>query len=212
MSNLMFVNRSRLTLVVIVFWALCAVWTTALAAGDAAAGQAKSATCVACHGADGNSNMNPQWPKLAGQHPGYTIKQLQNFKNGERNNAQMAPMAANLSDQDMADLAAYYASQTLQPGYTNADLAAVGEAIYRGGDLSRNVPACTGCHGPAGNGNSAAKFPSLAGQHAAYTVLQLNTFRAGERGNDLNGMMQAVAANMTDEQIEAVASYIQGLR
>ena len=212
MSNLIVVNRSCSVIVILVLWTLSIVWTTALAAGDAAAGQAKSATCTACHSADGNSSMNPQWPKLAGQHPSYTVKQLRNFKDGERNNTQMAPMAANLSDQDMADLAAYYAGQTLQPGHANADLVELGETIYRGGDLSRSVPACTGCHGPTGAGNPAAKFPSLAGQHAAYTVLQLNAFRAGERGNDLNGMMRAVAANMTDAQIEAVASYIQGLR
>lgn len=179
--------------------------------GDPAAGQEKSATCAACHGADGNS-ASPQWPKLANQHAAYIVKQLHNFQDGERVNAVMQGMAAPLSDDDINNLAVYFATQELKPGLADKDQIGQGETLYRGGDPERGVPACSGCHGPAGRGNAAAKFPHLGGQHAEYTVAQLKMFRAGERANDPNGMMRGVAVNMTDQQIEAVASYIQGLR
>jgi cytochrome c553 len=182
-----------------------------LAVGDAAAGKTKSASCVACHGADGNS-MNPEWPSLAGQHPGYLVKQLRNFKDGDRNNALMSPMAAPLSEQDMQDLAAFYASQPAKPGQADAALLDKGRQLYRGGNMSTGVAACIACHSPTGAGNPAANFPSLRGQHANYTVGQLKAFKRGERANDAGKMMQNIAAKMTEEEMQAVASYIQGMQ
>jgi cytochrome c553 len=183
----------------------------AQAAGDAQAGQQKAAPCAACHGVDGNS-PNPIWPKLAGQHPQYIAKQIQDFKHGRRQDPLMAPQAALLAtDQDVADVAAYFAGQSQSGGTANADLVALGEQIYRGGNMSNGIPACTGCHGPAGMGNPLAKFPRISGQHADYLDKALKDFRAGNRANDVNGMMRGVAARMTDKEIEAVAQYIQGL-
>ncbi|HEY9199864.1 MAG TPA: c-type cytochrome [Gammaproteobacteria bacterium] len=180
------------------------------AAGDAAAGKAKAAACASCHGADGNS-ANPDWPKLAGQHDKYLAKQLANFKNGDRKNAMMAPMAMGLSEQDMADIAAYFASQTQNGGKADPAQVAGGEKLYRGGNATSGVAACMACHGPNGMGNPQANFPRLSGQHAAYTVIQLKAFRAGERANDAGKMMQNIAARMTDDEMKAVASYIEGL-
>ena len=185
--------------------------TTSLAAGDAASGKTKAAACAACHSADGNS-VNPVWPKLAGQHAPYLVKQLTNFKAGERNNAMMAPMAAPLSEQDMADIAAYFSGQTQNGGKADPALVAAGEKLFRGGNATTGVAACMGCHGPNGMGNPPANFPRLSGQHAAYTVTQLKTFRSGERANDAGKMMQNIAARMTDAEMQAVASYIEGLR
>jgi cytochrome c553 len=202
-------NRFVLAAIFSVSAALAA--TTSLAAGDAAAGKTKAAACAACHGADGNS-ANPEWPKLAGQHAPYLIKQLTNFKAGERNNAMMAPMAAPLSEQDMADIAAFFTSQTPAEGKADPALVAAGEKLFRGGNATTGVAACMGCHGPNGMGNPPANFPRLSGQHAAYTVNQLKTFRSGERANDAGKMMQNIAARMTDAEMQAVASYIEGLR
>ena len=186
----------------------------AFAAGDAKAGLETSKTCVACHQVDGNS-INPQWAKIAGQHASYLAKQLHDFKAGEaggRNNPVMTAQVATLSDQDIDNLAAYFASQKMITGVADPELVQQGEDLFRGGDLERAIPACTGCHGPAGKGNPAAKFPALAGQHAEYTAMQLKAFRAMTRANDPNQMMRDIAIKMTDAQIEAVASYIQGLR
>lgn len=183
----------------------------ATAAGDAAVGKAKSATCAGCHGVDGNS-ANPEWPKLAGQHPNYLDKQLQDFKAGEaRNNAMMAPMVASLSEQDMADLSAYFSAQSAQMGAADETLVELGEKIYRGGNPASGVASCIGCHGPRGNGNPAANFPSISGQHARYVELQLNAFKKGERANDAGKMMRNTAAKMTEAEIKAVSSYVQGL-
>ena len=183
----------------------------AQAAGDAAAGKAKAtAVCAACHGADGNSGVNPLWPKLAGQHPKYIMKQLHDFKAGKRKDGTMAPMAAPLSDEDMENLAAYFSSQTRTIGEAAKDKVALGEKLYRAGG-SNGAPACSGCHGPAGGGNALANFPSLSGQSAAYVAKQLKDFRSGARSNDMNGMMAGVAAKLTDAEIEAVAQYVQGL-
>lgn len=182
--------------------------------GNADDGAAKAATCAACHGADGNS-VNPQWPKLAGQGAGYLAKQLYNFQAGEdggRNNALMVSQAVGLDDQDIADLAAYYAQQKMTPGVADPALAARGEALYRGGDPERGIPACSGCHSPSGGGNAAAKFPRLNAQHDEYLRLQLHAFRAGERANDPNEMMRGVAANLSDDDIAALSAYLQGLR
>lgn len=179
--------------------------------GDAAAGKTKSATCAACHGADGNST-NPEWPKLAGQHEDYLFKQLMEFKNDVRVNASMSPMAKPLSEQDMKDLAAYYSSQTITPGEADQSQVALGEQVYKGGNNASGVAACAACHGPTGAGNPAANFPSLNGQHATYTKNQLYAFRKGERANDAGNMMRNIAAKMTDAEIEAVSEYIAGLQ
>lgn len=183
---------------------------TAQGAGDPAAGKAKSAACGACHGADGNST-NPEWPKLAGQHGDYLLKQLQEYKSGERVNATMNGMAAGLSEVDMADLAAFYSAQTKAPGAADPNLVELGQRIYRGGNLESGVAACMGCHGPAGEGNPMAGFPTLAGQHAQYTELTLHAFRKAERKNDPNLMMRRIALRMTDDEIRAVAGYLAGL-
>ncbi|WJW75462.1 c-type cytochrome [Thiohalobacter sp. IOR34] len=180
-------------------------------AADAAAGKEKAAMCASCHGADGNS-VNPEWPKLAGQHAKYLAKQLADFKAGRRSNALMAPMAVGLSPQDMENVAAFFASQAKKLGEADPKLVDLGEKIYRGGNKTTGVAACMACHAPNGAGNPAANFPALAGQHAKYVENQLKAFRDGSRSNDAGKMMRGVAARMTDEEIAAVASYVQGLR
>lgn len=181
------------------------------AKGSAEEGQAKSTTCVACHGADGNSS-NPEWPSIAGQHPDYILKQLQAFKAGERQNPLMSPIATMLSEEDMADLAAYYSTQTRTGLEADPAQVELGERLYRGGDLETNLAACSGCHGPRGLGNPTAAYPAIQGQHSTYIAAQLRAFRAGTRQTDPNGMMRDVARTMSDEQIDAVAAYVQGLR
>lgn len=180
--------------------------------GSAQEGEAKATTCIACHGPAGNS-ANPEWPNLASQHAKYIAQQLQNFKGGVRQNPLMTPMAMALSEDDMADLAAYYASQTLN-GKLEAEAAKVplGQRVYRGGDPNTGVAACIACHGPNGRGNPEAGYPSIRGQHATYVAAQLRNYRAGARATDPNQMMRTVAQTLTDEQIDAVAAYIQGLR
>ena len=187
--------------------------TQANAAGNAEAGQARSATCAACHGVDGNS-VNPQWPSIAGQDSGYIARQLKAFKSGERENPLMSPQAMGLSDQDVEDLAAFFSSQSIVGGTADAELAPAGERLYRGGNLEANIAACAACHGPSGSGNPPASYPALAGQHAEYTVAQLRAYREGSRTTDaqMNQMMRNVAARMTDNEMRAVAAYIQGLR
>ena len=183
------------------------VWS----AGDAAAGKQKAATCAACHGVDGNSAA-PTFPKLAGLGEGYLSRQLHAYRKGEtRANASMAPMVANLSDQDIADLAAYYDSQERSFSVADESLVEFGKNIYRGGISGSSVGACIGCHGPSGAGNPAARFPAVAGQHAQYLADQLMKFRSGERSSDPNRMMRNIAARMTDAEIQAVASYMAGL-
>ncbi|TAK41906.1 MAG: cytochrome c4 [Betaproteobacteria bacterium] len=182
------------------------------AKGQRIAGQ----VCLACHAADGNSPL-PANPKLAGQFPEYLHKQLANFKpaggrKAERDNAVMAGMVANLSDDDMRNVAAYYASQKLKPETAkNKDLAAQGQKLYRGGNLATGVAACAGCHGPDGAGIP-SQYPRIAGQYGEYIEAQLKAFRSGARGNDPNGMMRGVAARMSDPEIKAVAEYVAGLR
>jgi len=185
----------------------------ALAAGDADAGQAKSAVCAACHGADGNSVV-PNWPKLAGQYAPYLQRQLGLIKGGQRTVPEMAGIVISLSDQDMADLAAWFSSQTASAGLTDEALRASGELIYRSGNAETNVPACMSCHGPAGEGNPLSGYPHLAGQHSVYTEKMLTGFRAGTTwgADDSNSKIMADVANrLTDAEIKAVASYIQGL-
>ncbi len=184
---------------------------TAQAAGDASAGQAKAATCAACHGMDGNSPANPLWPKLAGQAPGYITSQLVAFKSGQREDATMAPMVAPLSDQDMADLAAYFSGQQRSINAADEEKAAQGQAIYRGGIAAKGVAACMACHGPSGAGNPPAGYPSLYGQHAAYVSKALKDYRSGVRSTDPNAMMRGVVERMSDAEIEAVAEFVSGL-
>lgn len=184
---------------------------TAFAAGSKEDGQAKSATCVACHGVDGNS-PNPEWPSLAGQHAAYIERQLKSFQTSERQNDLMSPMAMILSDQDVADLAAYFSSQAARGGETEPSKLALGQRLYRSGNLGANVAACAGCHGPAGRGNPMAGYPSIQGQHATYIAAQLRAYQAGARKTDPNQMMRNVAARLSPEEIDAVASYVQGLR
>ncbi len=194
------------------------------AGGDAAAGKDKSAQCSACHGADGNSAA-PSFPKLAGQHAEYTAKQLMDMKVKPENGGRMVPemmgIAESLSDQDIADLSAFYAEQTIQGGAAKEELVKKGEAVYRGGNLSAKTAACTGCHGPSAKGHKGAGFPSLAGQHADYIEKQLKAFRLGSdeptaQGARLNDgdtrIMRDVASRMSDLEIRAVASFISGLR
>lgn len=185
--------------------------SAALAAGSVEAGQAKSVTCMACHGMDGNS-VNPEWPNLAGQHSAYIEKQLRHFKAGERQNVLMSPMAMVLSDEDVADLAAYFAAQKVQGGETDPSKLALGQRLYRGGDPDKGLIACAGCHGPSGRGNPLAVYPAVHGQHAVYTALQLRAYRSGERSTSPNQIMQNVASLLSDEEIDALASYLQGLR
>jgi len=185
-----------------------------IAAGDPVAGAQKTQVCSVCHGPNGNS-VNPMWPKLAAQHAQYTVKQLQDFKGGSRYNPQMSPRAPELSEQDIEDIAAYYAEQTISESqipssveYRDIEL---GERIYRAGDASKNLAACMTCHGPSAKGNPAAKYPNLSSQHSAYTAAQLQEFKTESRGNDANGVMRDIALKLTIEEIEAVSQYIQGL-
>jgi len=179
-------------------------------AGDAAAGAGKVTICLACHGPNGNSVV-PMFPKLAGQHAQYISKQLADFKSGARANDQMTPQAALINEKDIPDIAAYYSTQQQTPGTADPTLAEQGKHIYRGGNPAAGVPACTGCHGPSGLGLGAAKFPRIAGQQAQYVDSTLKGFRAGTRANDPNGMMQGVAARMSDQEIAAVSQFVQGL-
>ncbi|MFQ3251546.1 c-type cytochrome [Glaciecola sp.] len=191
--------------------------TAAFAEGDAEAGKAKSLTCSACHGTDGNSAIAMN-PKIAGQHEGYLAKQLKEFRLASmtggkegRNNAVMNGMAAALSDQDIADLAAYFASQDQKAGETPEDVIEAGQALYRGGNPETGLTSCISCHGPDGKGMGLAGFPAISGQHAEYTISQLKMFRDGTRANDLNGMMRDIAAKLSDEEIEILAKYLGGL-
>lgn len=198
-------NKLLVTLI-----ALLGFSNMAVAQGDIEAGKTKSATCVACHGNDGNSPSD-LYPKIAGQHEGYLEKQLQQFKSGERDNAIMAGMVAALSEQDMKDLAAYYGSQTATPETVSPEIAESGKNLYMGGDIKRGIPGCTACHGPRGNGLELAKFPKISNQHPAYTKSQLEAFRSKLRNNDPNGMMGDIAAKLTDADIELLSKYISAL-
>lgn len=182
--------------------------------GDAEAGKAKSTTCAACHGTDGNS-LNPTWPSLAAQHPKYIAQQLQWFKEGKRNNVLMNAQAMGLSEQDMLDLSAYYASQTaVERQVANADSVDKAKRLYRGGDSERGIPACIACHGPGGAGNPGVPYPSVGGQHAAYIASSLREYAADDdkRSNtEAQNSMTTIAQRLTPDEIDALASYIQGL-
>ena len=194
----------------------------ALAGGDAAAGKAKSATCAACHGEDGNSPV-PNFPTLAGLGEKYLLKQLQDIKNGDREVPEMAGQLDNMSERDLADIAAFYAANPMQiagakpkdwplENLNSTEFLELGEKIYRAGNRETKVPSCTGCHSPTGQGNAPAGYPRLGGQHADYIAKQLRDFRANARVNDGESrIMRGVAAYMSDKEIEAVANYISGL-
>jgi cytochrome c553 len=199
------------------------VTSVAMADGSAEAGATKATTCVACHGVNGNST-NEQWPSLAGQNAAYIKAQLKDWHDKTRLDSLnlMPAMAATLTDQDMDDLAAYFAAQTptgleADPSYWQA-----GEKLYRGGDHTRNIPACMACHGPVGRGNPDAGYPALRAQHAVYTVKQLTDYASDARytrtdKGDSNGgpngaIMHTIAAALTPEDIRNVASYVQGMR
>lgn len=178
--------------------------------GDAAAGKAKSAACAACHGPDGNGGADPSWPKLAGQIPEYLYKQLADFKSGKRSDPLMSGMAAPLSEEDMRDLAAFYASQKIKPGAAaTQELAQKGERLYRGGNAKTAVSACMSCHGPSGHGIP-PRFPRVTGQTAAYTQKQLLLFKSSKRTND-DEMMTRIAFRMSEDEIKAVSEYMAGL-
>lgn len=178
--------------------------------------QIATTVCVGCHGADGNST-GPAFPKLAGQHAGYLLKQARNFKAPEgaaerRVNAMMNGMVAALADDDLRSVTAYYASQPYKPEVArNRQTLDMAQRLWRAGDAARGIPACAGCHGPAGAGLP-AQFPRLAGQFPEYTEAQLKAFRAAERANDPNKMMRMIAVKMTDAEIRAIADYAAGLR
>ena len=187
------------------------LFPAAATAGSAEAGKAKSVTCAACHGADGNSS-NPEWPSLAGQHEKYIVDSLKTFKSGARQNVLMNSQAMILDEQAMEDLAAYYAQQTITKRTADPELVDQGERLYRSGNKEKGVSACIACHGPAGRGNPLSAYPALAGQHAKYTATQLLAYRSNARETDANQMMRSIAEQLTEDEIEAVASYIQGLQ
>jgi cytochrome c553 len=181
------------------------------AAGNAEAGQGKVVVCGACHGADGNSAA-PNFPKLAGQGERYLLKQLNDIKSGARPIVEMTGLLDNLSDQDLEDISAYYASQQMSVGAADPKLVERGGELFRGGKLAEGMPSCTGCHSPNGAGLDAAGYPQLGGQHATYVAKQLTDFREGNRTNDGDSMiMRSIAAKLSNKDIEAVSSFIQGL-
>ncbi|MDY7587333.1 c-type cytochrome [Vibrio cholerae] len=193
--------------------ASCSVW----AQGSIEAGKAKSLTCAACHGADGNSPLTI-YPKLAGQHEKYLEKQLKELKLGASSGGKqgrydpvMSAMAMPLSDEDIADLAAYYASMPISGNTTPEDVVAQGKVLYTAGDASRGLTACIACHGPRGNGTELSGFPKISGQHADYIKAQLEKFRYGTRANDMNEMMRDVAHKLTDADIDILSKYVGGL-
>lgn len=193
--------------------ASCSVW----AQGSIEAGKAKSLTCVACHGSDGNSQM-AIYPKLAGQHAKYLEKQLKELKLGMTSGGQqgrydpvMSGMAMMLNDVDMADLAAYYASLPISANTTPEAVVDAGKKLYLAGDAQRGLTACIACHGPRGNGTELSGFPKISGQYAEYIKAQLEKFRDESRNNDLNEMMRDVAKRLTDQEIDVLSQYVGGL-
>jgi len=196
---------------------LASISTPAVAEGNPEAGKTKAIVCSACHGVDGNSLID-MYPNLAGQQPTYLKKQLHDFRSaaqtgGEkgRNDPIMGGMAMMLSDQDVEDVAAFYASQTLAVIEVQ-NIPASGEQLYKGGDMVRGITACIACHGPDGSGSELAGFPAIGGQHANYLKIQLNKFHDASRNNDMNGMMQDIAVKLTSEDVDALSQYISSLK
>lgn len=186
--------------------------SVAVAEGDAAKGQMKAAACAQCHGPDGNA-LAPMFPKIAGQNASYIAKQLKDIKEGNRVAPLMVPFAGMVgTDEDRANVAAYFSSQATKPGNpVNPELAAQGKEIYNSGIMDKGVAACTACHGPAGEGNDLAVFPQLKAQHSMYTEQQLKAFRDGKRANSPANMMGDIASKLSDDEIKAVAAYIQSM-
>lgn len=184
-------------------------FSLAHAEGNVAAGKEKSATCAGCHGEDGNS-QTPIFPKFAGQHAAYIAKQLNDFKSQKRPNPTMNAISEMLSDEDIMDLSAYYASQ--QGTIENTPPNAQGAQLYQTGNPVTHVAACSGCHDPHGKGNPQAVIPALKGQYAAYLEKTLRDFKAGTRANDMNAMMRTAAQKLSDDEITAVADFISGLK
>jgi cytochrome c553 len=189
------------------------VQAESLVDGSAEAGKAKSVTCAACHGAEGIS-VNPLWPNVAGQGAPYVVTQLKAFKEGARQDPLMTSQAMMLSDEDMANLAVYFESLAAPAqAVADPDLVSKGEALYRGGNVTTEVAACIACHGPTGTGNPAAGYPALKGQHAAYTAKQLRDYASGARVSDgKTRVMRDIAGKLSEEEITALASYVQGLK
>ncbi len=186
---------------------------TVAAVGDPEAGEQKAASCAACHGADGNSVV-AAWPKIAGQHADYAARQTRLVRDGRRDVPEMIPFVMNLSDQDIADIAAFYELQSLEPGVADDDLVALGRQIYHDGNRETGIPACAACHGPAGEGIPGAHYPVVRAQHADYSADRLRRYRDGVHNGDddmYSLIMVGVAARLTDEEIEAVSSYMEGL-
>jgi cytochrome c553 len=182
-------------------------------AGDASAGKTKSAACGGCHGFDGNSPI-PTYPKLAGQNEAYIVKQIHDFKaNTDRQNAIMMGMAAGLSDEDAADIGAYFQSQSIKEAAAfEADKIAAGRELYKGGDLQKGIPACQACHGPTGAGTAGIGYPQLGGQYVEYTLAQLKAFKDGSRKNDDKMLMRSIVEKLSDDDMVAVANYIASLK
>ncbi len=182
-------------------------------AGDAAAGKTKSAACGGCHGLDGNSPV-PTYPKLAGQNEAYIVKQVKDFKaNSDRQNPIMFGMVAALSEEDAADIGAYFQSQSVKEAAAfDAGKIAAGRDIYKGGDLQKGIPACQSCHGPTGAGTAGIGFPQLGGQYVEYTLAQLKAFKNGSRKNDNKMLMRSIVEKMSDADMTAVANYIASLK
>ena len=198
--------------------ALTALLFTALSSslafgqGNAQAGQGKVAACAACHGASGNDSLLPNVPKLGGQGERYLLKQLQEIKADTRKVPLMAGILAAFNDQDLADIAAYYASLEAPLGAVEESKLALGQELYRAGNASIGVAACSACHSPDGKGNAAAGYPALSGQDTPYVESQLKAFRSGERNNDEAEIMRMISARLNDAEIAALASYVAGLR
>jgi cytochrome c553 len=186
---------------------------SSLVEGSVEDGKAKALTCTACHGPEGNS-VNPLWPNIAGQNAPYVQGQLKAFKEGARQDPLMTSQAMLLSDEDMADLAVYFESlPTAAQAVKNPGSVALGESLYRGGNLDSGVAACIACHGPSGDGNPAAKYPALRGQHADYTAKQLRDYASGARTSDgKTRVMRDIATRLSDDEIAAISSYVQGLK
>ena len=180
--------------------------------GSIDAGKAKAMTCTACHGAEGNSSI-PTWPNIAGQSASYIVSQLNAFKGGLRTDPLMAPQAMMLSDEDMRNVAVYFESlPAAAMAVANAATVSKGEALYRGGNADAGIPACLACHGPTGRGNPAANYPAVQGQHATYTAKQLRDYASGGRTSDgKTRIMRDISSRLSADDIEALASYVQGL-
>lgn len=202
---------SQLLLALLVY--ACLTQAKAMSAADAFQGKTDAQTCIACHGTNGNTDVSA-WPKLAGQHVGYLIKQLQDYQlgmTGPRPNETMHGISLTLDKQQMLDTSAYFAEQITQIGSMTPENVTKAQRLYRGGDHAKGIPACMSCHGPSGEGLGSANFPKLSGQNPEYTYQQLQAFKTGARKNDPSGMMRDVAIKLSDEDMRILANYLFGL-